>query len=147
MRKSRSRCQDGAGQRGAVAIEFALVFVLFFMVMYGIVAYGMVFAVHHTLTQAASEGARAAVRDVGGLPERIALAKTTSATAIAWLGGRAPVPQVTSAPCAATPFVCVKVLLVYDYLNNPLVPALPGLGITLPARLTAQATVQLDAVY
>ncbi|UCV15568.1 TadE/TadG family type IV pilus assembly protein [Quatrionicoccus australiensis] len=137
----------GAGQRGAVAIEFALVFVLFFMVMYGIVAYGMVFAVQHSLTQAASEGARAAVRDVGGLPERMALAKATSATAIAWLGGRAPVPQITSTPCAATPFVCVKVLLVYDYLNNPLVPALPGLGVALPARLTAQATVQLDAVY
>jgi len=142
-----SRCQSAVAQRGAVAIEFALVFVLFFMVMYGIVAYGMVFAVQHSLTQAVSEGARAAVRDVGGLPERMALAKTTSATAIAWLGGRAPVPQVTSAPCAATPFVCVKVLLVYDYLNNPLVPALPGLGIALPARLTAQATVQLDAVY
>lgn len=134
-------------QRGAVAIEFALVFVLFFMVMYGIVAYGMVFAVQHSLTQAASEGARAAVRDVGGLPERMALAKSTSATAIAWLGGRAPVPQVTSAACAATPYVCVKVMLVYDYLNNPLVPALPGLGVALPASLTAQATVQLDAVY
>lgn len=137
----------GAGQRGAVAIEFALVFVLFFMIIYSIITYGMVFAVQHSLTQAASEGARAAVRDVGGLPERMALAKATSATAIAWLGGRAPVPQITSTPCAATPFVCVKVLLVYDYLNNPLVPALPGLGIALPARLTAQATVQLDAVY
>lgn len=141
------RCYGASGQRGAVAIEFALVFVLFFMVMYGIVAYGMVFAVQHSLTQAASEGARAAVRDVGGLAERMALAKTTSANAIAWLGGRAPVPQVTSVPCAGTPFVCVKVMLVYDYLKNPLVPALPGLGIALPASLTAQATVQLDAVY
>lgn len=133
-------------ERGAVVIEFALVFVLFFMVMYGITAYGIIFAIKHSLTQAANEGARAAVQDVGGLPERLELASTVAAQSVAWLGANAPVPVVTVVqPCTA-PFVCVEVSLVYDYAANPLVPALPALGVVLPDSLTGQATVQLDAV-
>lgn len=139
-------CRPVAAQRGAVAVEFALVFVIFFMVMYGIVAYGIVFAVEHSLTHAVNEGARAAVADVGGLAEREALAQATAKAAIAWMGKQAPAPQVTSVACASTGFVCVKVRLVYDYAANPIVPPLPGLGITLPTTLSAQATVQLDAV-
>lgn len=132
-------------ERGAVVIEFALVFVLFFMVMYGITAYGVIFAIKHSLTQAANEGARAAVKDVGGLQARIDLAGTVAAESVAWLGDKAPVPVVAEVPCTA-PFVCVEVSLVYDYAANPLVPALPALGVVLPDSLTGQATVQLDAV-
>jgi len=134
-------------QRGAVVIEFALVFVLFFLLMYGIVAYGMVFAIKHSLVQAANEGARAAVRDVGGLPARIELARAVATESIAWLGDRAPEPQVSAEDCATTPYVCLSVTLVYDYAGSPLVPALPALGVVLPDNLTGQATVQLDAVY
>ncbi|MBS1159739.1 MAG: pilus assembly protein TadE [Proteobacteria bacterium] len=133
-------------QRGAVAIEFALVFVIFFMVMYGVVAYGIVFAIEHSLTHAVNEGARAAVADVGGLAERKSLAASTATAAVAWMGKQAPVPQVTAVTCAATGFVCLKVALVYNYAANPIVPPLPGLGIPLPDTLSAQATVQLDAV-
>lgn len=137
----------GGRECGAAAIEFALVFVLFFMIMYGIVAYGVVFAVKHSLTQAVNEGARASVKDVaGGLPARMALAQDTAANAIAWLGARAPVPVVTSEPCVNTSFVCVKVALVYDYSTNPIIPPLLGMGVVLPNRLASQATVQLDAV-
>lgn len=134
-------------QQGAVVIEFALVFVLFFMFLYGIVAYGMIFAMKHSLLQAANEGARAAVRDVGGLPERMTLAGVVAGESVAWLGTRAPVPEVSAENCAATPYVCLNVKLSYDYAANPLLPALPALGIVLPTQLSGQATVQLDAVY
>ncbi|WP_043421284.1 TadE/TadG family type IV pilus assembly protein [Azonexus hydrophilus] len=139
----------GAGRRqgGAVVIEFALVFVLFFMLMYAMVAYGLVFAIKHSLVQSANEGARAAVRDVGGLPERMALAETVAAESLAWLGARAPAPQVTAAACTGTPYMCVDVLISYDYAANPLVPGLPAMGIVLPERLEGRAKVQLDAVY
>lgn len=134
-------------QRGAAVVEFALVFVLFFLLMYGIVAYGVVFAMKHSLLQAANEGARAAVRDVGGLPERVALARAVAAESVAWLGDRAPAPEVSAEDCQATPYICLNVTLTYDYAGNPMVPSLPALGIVLPERLTGQATVQLDAVY
>jgi len=134
-------------QRGAVVIEFALVFVLFFVVMYGIVAYGVIFAVKHSLVQAANEGARAAVRDVGGVAARVELARAVATENLAWLGDRAPEPQVSAELCAATPYVCLTVELSYDYAANPLVPALPALGVALPDRLAGRAMVQLDAVY
>lgn len=130
-----------------MVIEFALVFVLFFLVMYGIVAYGMIFAIKHSLLQAANEGARAAVKDVGGIAQRVALARSVAGESVAWLGARAPQPQVSAAACATTPYMCVKVELTYDYARNPLIPALPALGVILPATLSGQATVQLDAVY
>lgn len=138
--------QKGRRQRGAAAIEFALVFVLFFMLLYGAISYGLVFAVKHSLTQAASEGARASLQDVGGLPERIALAQATAANAVSWLGARAPTPVITTAPCPTTTFTCLTVALTYNYASNPIIPPIPGLGINLPATLDARAIVQLDAV-
>lgn len=131
-------------QAGAVVIEFALVFVIFFMIFYGIIAYGMVFAIKHSLMQAASEGTRAAVRDViGGQEAREDLAKATASKVIAWMGTRAPTPTVTSAACASTPFICLKVTLTYDYAANPIIPPLPAFGVVLPDKLTAEATVQI----
>lgn len=135
--------KTGEGQRGVAAIEFALVFVLFFMVMYGIISYGVVFAIQHSLTHAANEGARAAVKDVGSVADRMTLASTTAANAVAWLGTRAPVPEVTLPPCPNAGFTCVKVAMTYNYAANPIVPPIAGLGLVLPATLTAQATVQV----
>lgn len=133
---------------GAVIVEFALVFMLFFMLMYGIVSYGVIFAIQHSLTHAANEGARAAVKDVGGLEARRKEAEDTVVEALKWLGTAAPAPEVTSPPCPGTSlYKCVNVKLTFNYAENPLIPPLPGLGVALPEKLVAQATVQLAAVY
>ncbi len=49
-------------QQGAAAIEFAILFPIFFLIFYAIITYGLIFAAQQTLTLAAAEGARAAVR-------------------------------------------------------------------------------------
>lgn len=49
-------------QSGAAAIEFALLFVIFFAVVYGIVSYALVMTIRQGLTQAAAESARVAVK-------------------------------------------------------------------------------------
>ena len=49
-------------QRGATAIEFALVFPVFFLVFYGMLTYGLIFMMRLNLQHAAEEGARAALR-------------------------------------------------------------------------------------
>lgn len=51
-----------ARQKGAAAIEFAIIFPIFFIIFYTVVTYGLIFAAQQTLTLAAAEGARAAVR-------------------------------------------------------------------------------------
>ena len=49
-------------QSGAVAIEMAPAFLLFFAIFYAIVSYSMAMVMKQALTQAAAEGARAAVK-------------------------------------------------------------------------------------
>ncbi|MET5115605.1 TadE family protein, partial [Burkholderia pseudomallei] len=46
--------------RAATAIEFAILFPMFFLILDGIITYGMIFAAQQSLTLAATEGARAA---------------------------------------------------------------------------------------
>src|SRR5665811_2243650 len=46
---------------GVVSVEFVILFPLFMLIMAGIVEFGHLFYVRHTLTNASREGARAAV--------------------------------------------------------------------------------------
>ncbi len=48
-------------QRGAAAIEFALLFLLFFVIFYAIVSYSLAMLLMQGLTQAAEEGVRSAI--------------------------------------------------------------------------------------
>ncbi|SAL37881.1 TadE family protein [Caballeronia udeis] len=57
-------------QRGSMAVEFAIVFPLFFLVFYAIVTYSMIFVAQQSLTLAASEGARAPLRRVSSTGSR-----------------------------------------------------------------------------
>ncbi|MGQ0529070.1 MAG: TadE/TadG family type IV pilus assembly protein [Panacagrimonas sp.] len=49
-------------QGGAYAVEYAIVFPIFFMLLYGTLAYGTIFTMRLGLQHAAEEGARAALR-------------------------------------------------------------------------------------
>ncbi|MBI5462027.1 MAG: pilus assembly protein [Gammaproteobacteria bacterium] len=48
-------------QRGAAAIEFALIFIPMFALFYALVSYGLIMALMQGMTLAAEEGARAAI--------------------------------------------------------------------------------------
>jgi len=48
-------------QKGAVAIEFAMLFLLFFVLFYALVNYALVMLVQSSFVHAAEEGARAAI--------------------------------------------------------------------------------------
>lgn len=49
-------------QRGVYAVEFALVFPVFFLLFYGVLSFGLIFAAQQSLTLAAEDGARATLR-------------------------------------------------------------------------------------
>ncbi|QQC64938.1 TadE/TadG family type IV pilus assembly protein [Paraburkholderia ginsengisoli] len=135
-------------QRGATAIEFALVFPLFFMILYAIITFSLILVAQQNLTLAASEGARAALNWQTSTSVDDALTNRGNAACVA--AKQMTATLVKSADCTATPsqcgtgMRCVTVQLSYDYQTNPLVPTLPLLGFAVPARLSSSATVQLN---
>ncbi|MFP6558701.1 TadE/TadG family type IV pilus assembly protein [Paraburkholderia sp. B3] len=143
-----------AMQRGTAAVEFAIVFPVFFLVLYAIITYSMVFLTQQSLTAAAEEGARAALvwqsatSDGTALSERAAQACSRATTVVSWLPVTATCTNAISASpsgCTNNPAMdCIQVTLTYAYGANPLVPILPLLSIAIPQSLTGQATVQLD---
>jgi Flp pilus assembly protein TadG len=134
-------------QRGIAAIEFALVFPLFFVIFYSIVTYGLIFAVNQTLSLAAQEGGRAALRYEGetslssAYTLRTSAACTTAQGLVAWI----PQAQASCSNQACTGGMqCVTVQMTYNYAAHPLVPTLPMMGFVTPSTLGAQVVVQLD---
>jgi Flp pilus assembly protein TadG len=57
---------NGLGRRnrpedGAVIVEFAAIFIVFAMLLWGLISYGVIFAAQQSLTHAVAEAARATV--------------------------------------------------------------------------------------
>jgi Flp pilus assembly protein TadG len=149
-RRHRS-CAGRAKQRGNTAIEFAIVFPLFFLIFYAIVTYSLIFVAQQSLTLAAEEGARAALRYqanatsvADSLARRGTAACATAQTLSNWLAGLAQC-SAAPAPCSYDATMsCIQVTLSYAYAKNPLLPALPLLELALPDALQARAMVQLN---
>lgn len=145
-------------ETGAAAVEFALVVPLLVVLVLGIISYGVMLSFRQTLSQATTEGARAAAvtlidaqkTDQGRAAVNDALASTgVSCTAGSLLRDGAPagtcvvgapVPCLTGAATSR----CVTVTLAYEYDAHPLVPSFPGVGVVLPSTLTYSATARVS---
>lgn len=154
-RAARPEMDRGAGniaQRGIAAIEFALIFPIFFVVLYGIITYVLIFLAQQSLALAAEEGARAALRYTTA--DRGTIACNTAKQLVGWLGGGGGAPTATCTPVgpftcafpAGTTAQCITVNLVYPYAARPLVPLLLGplMRVAVPATLASSATVQIN---
>lgn len=146
-------------QKGAVAIEFALLFPIFFLIFYAIVTYGLIFTAQQTLTLAAAEGARAAVRYPAQVPANTSLISARKSAACAmtngtleWLrnmgtglGGNSCIDSptgdaagiyVSSGDCVGgsvgAGISCINVRINYNYAASPLIPKLLGPVLSLP---------------
>lgn len=137
-------CKDR--QTGGAAIEFAIVFPVFFMIFYAIVTYGLIMVAQQSITLAAEEGARAALRYSATGPEDNARAAALNSAA--WLADRLDEPLVERIDCSYdTSANCYRVTVTYpDYQENPLVPLILGplMGVIVPERLSSTAVVQVD---
>jgi Flp pilus assembly protein TadG len=140
-------------QRGVAAIEFALVFPVFFMLLYGIITYVLIFLAQQSLALAAEEGARAALRYTTA--DRGTIGCNTATQLIKWLGSDAggnpiatctPIGPVACAFPAGTTAQCITVKIIYPYSSKPLVPLLLGplMNVAIPAKLASSATVQIN---
>ena len=151
-------------QRGAAAIEFALIFVPLFALFYAIASYGLVMALIQGMTLAAEEGARAAIAIdpsaydstaeyiENGVAPRV---RERVGASLSWLpehirmhvlgAGNANV-NITHSMDASEVVLTVQVRYL-NYADTPLIPTLtlPGIGAVprLANDLQAQAIIRL----
>lgn len=126
-------------QSGAAAVEFALVVGLFVFILYGLIAFGMVLATKQRVTNAAAEGARAAVGSADG---PAAVAAATARVLAAGLPAGAYTPSYTTAACGTTGNECITVTITYNLNTHPVIPPAPGLGLVMPSTMSSTAVVQ-----
>lgn len=147
-------------QRGAVAIEFALLFLIFFTLFYAIVSYSIIFLLKTSFHHAANEGARSAIsvdhqsfaNDSEylnqGLMPRV---RETVGNTLQWLPSKAR-DQVLGANNGNVVVTYVNNILTVrvlypNYVANPLIPLLtiPGIGAiySSPADLQGSAVMRL----
>jgi Flp pilus assembly protein TadG len=156
-------------EHGAAAVEFALVVPLILVLVFGIIAYAYMFSFRQALSQAASEGARAAVGASSTAVCSGAPSTFTATTCPAQYAARsavesalsqysmscvATVPTSTSqvqctipapATCAnSSGHSCITVTLSYPYRSQSLLPTIPGFGFTLPSTLSFTSVVQVS---
>lgn len=140
-------------QRGIAAIEFALVFPVFFVLLYGIITYVLIFLAQQSLALAAEEGARAALRYTTA--NRGTIACSTATQLVSWLGSSSggipvatctPVGPFTCALPVGTTAQCMTINVSYPYSSQPLVPLLLGsvMSVAVPTTLASSATVQIN---
>ena len=138
-------------QKGAAAIEFSLVFGIFFAVFYGLVSYSLPLLLMQSFNQAAAEGVRQAmsidpVAAGTAYPTQVTQrAKDTVAAQLSWIPASFQFqPSFVSATYTGT---TLTVAITYPSANlNSVFPALviPGIGNvpSLPINLTASSSIQ-----
>jgi len=141
-------------QRGAYAVEFALVFLIFFAVLYGIICYGILFAFRLGVQNAAEDGARAALRYQSTFEARRTHAETIAVQSITWLpvtmtrSASATVCSVVDNVCGAPPCAptwearCQMVVTVTATNMQLLLPPLPSFA--MPSSIVGKASMLLD---
>ena len=137
-------------QKGAAAIEFALVFVVFFAVFYGMLSYSLPLLLMQSFHQAAAEGVRRSVSLDPTTPGYSALvvqrAKDAAQAQLNWIPGSLKfLPGYITATYTNNNLLTVKIT--YPSANiKAVLPALvlPGVGTVpnLPINLTATSSLQ-----
>lgn len=134
-------------QDGAVVVEFAVIFVLFVTILWGILTYGVIFAAQQTVTHAAGEAARATVGHTSQDDAKdVALSVATEQ--LAWLGaaGEPDRDDVTFGDCPvpADDQTCVYVEYTYPWKADPLIT--PLFDVAIPEQLTGTAVLTWDGL-
>ncbi|WP_064117282.1 TadE/TadG family type IV pilus assembly protein [Pseudomonas fluorescens] len=144
-------------QKGAVAIEFALVFIIFFAVFYGLVSYSLPFVMMQSFNQATSEAVRRSVAVDPATPNYATVVVNTANAALTqqlqWV--TAPFNLVVGVDTSAIystggsngPNGTLTVTVNYPVSKlNQVIPflVLPGFGTVpnLPPYLTAKSSLQ-----
>lgn len=143
---------DKKYQYGAYALEFALVFPLLFLFIYGLLTFGLIMTAQQSLNFAAESGARAALIDPGAGPvaglERLQAradrAQAVAAKQVQWLSKWVGSEHVRVSATVQQDDVLVGIE--YDYLQAPLIPRFAPdtlFALVVPEQLKGRAQINL----
>jgi len=150
-------------QRGVAAIEFALVFVVLFSVVYAVATFGAVLYTQQAVTRAAEEGARAVglltpapvagdtrVKDAvyDALANSLVVpvsANANVASRRSWIVSQVSVDVTSGAPSSPGAYVSYMVTVTYPYSANRLLPSMLVLDTSrwMPDQLRSRASAAL----
>ncbi len=146
----------GRNERGAAVVETALC--LCFIVLplvFGTIGYAYMLSFRQTISQSATEGARAAAVAPAGVTLANRQAAAYSAINAALASGpdglkcnQGYMVCTVTGPVAGcgdgSTGTCVTVTVEYPYRDHSLLPSIPGLGFTLPKKLSYSATARVS---
>ncbi len=132
-------------ESGAALLEFAIVAIPFFFILYGLVVLGMALAVKQSVQSAAADGARSAV----GIADPTTAANTAKATVnnrLDWLGGNYQASDTTASvgSCAGGAGQCITVTITLPYKARHVVPPAPQVDSITPTNVKTTAIVQIS---
>lgn len=131
-------------ESGAALLEFAIVAIPFFFILYGLVVMGMAFAVKQSVQSAAADGARSAV----GLDAATAVttAKSTVNNRLNWLGGNYQATDTTATvgTCSSGTGQCITVTVTLPYKARHITPPAPLVDSITPKNVKTTAIVQIS---
>lgn len=128
-------------ERGAAAVEFALVMPLLMVLLFGIIGYGYMLSFRQSISQAAAEGVRAAaVAPVSADREAVAFAAVRSVLGVTCNHDHLTCATSVPASCAT----CMTLTVTYDYAADPSKLHLPGADVVTPDTLTYASTVEIS---
>lgn len=149
-------------QRGVYALEWAIIFPVFFALLYATISYGLTFLVRESMQLAAEDGARATLRYQTNRNGRLDAARTLVQQRMDWLPStlRPSASSIDVRICrlqdsnlCSPSLSCgmplnercmVHVGFSIPYGSNPIAPSLPGFRILMPDVLTARASILVD---
>ncbi|MFJ3377250.1 TadE/TadG family type IV pilus assembly protein [Pseudomonas sp. NPDC086112] len=137
-------------QKGAVAIEFALVFIIFFAVFYGLVSYSLPLLLMQSFNQSTAEAVRRSVAldpSTANYDTAVRNIATNELTRqLAWIPAALNFNVATDASATYTGGVLTVTINYPTSKLNQVLPflVLPGIGSVpnLPATLTARSSLQ-----
>lgn len=148
-------------QRGVAAIEFALVFLILFLVMYGLATFGAVLYTQQAVSRSAEDGARAVallntvpatndprIQNVvyDSLAGSLVVPTASNASLVTRRNWVAAQVTVAVTPTGTNPNASVVVTVTYPYSANRLLPSLPLLDTSLwmPNQLKSRSTAAIQ---
>lgn len=156
MAPRRASTSRVVNERGAAAVEFAIVAPLLVLLLFGIISFGVMLSMRQSVSQAAAEGARAAavtLIDADRTAEATdAIDDALSANGVTCDGTVLKRAGENVGSCSVGPKIpcredstaeCVTVTVTYTYRDDPIVPSF-GVGALMPETLSYSATARVS---